>query len=103
MSSICDPASTGCIKVLYFAAASTAIGLTEETVSIPLNSNGFFLSELADLLVERYLNRGGIELKKVLASSQWSVDAEMVEDDDLATIELKDGMEIAVICPVSGG
>lgn len=100
MSSTSDSSSTGCIKVLYFAAASTAIGLTEETVSIP---NGFFLSELADLLVERHLNRGGKELKKVLASSQWSVDAEMVEDSDLATIELKDGMEVAVICPVSGG
>ncbi|KAE9407793.1 hypothetical protein BT96DRAFT_874412 [Gymnopus androsaceus JB14] len=103
MSSTSNPTSTACIKVLYFAASSTAVGLTEETVPIPPNSKGFFLSELADLLVERHSNHGGKELKAVLASSQWCVDAEMVEDGDLATIELKDGMEVAVICPVSGG
>ncbi|KIK63109.1 hypothetical protein GYMLUDRAFT_197523 [Collybiopsis luxurians FD-317 M1] len=93
------------IKVLYFAAASTTVGLTEELVPIP--AQGFYLASLADLLVERHSNLSGNErgdqLRKVLDSSQWSVDAEMVDNEDLARVELRDGMEIAVICPVSGG
>ncbi|KAF9069269.1 hypothetical protein BDP27DRAFT_1325906 [Rhodocollybia butyracea] len=99
--------SLACITVLYFAAASTAIGLTEELISIP--SQGFFLSQLTDLLVSRHSeskgagNRKESALREILSSSQWSVDAEMVENEDVGKVELRDGMEIAVICPVSGG
>jgi len=66
------------INVLYFAAASTATGLSSELVPIPPD----------------------FRLRKILDGSKWSVDAEMV--DDLET-ELKGGEEVAVICPVSGG
>ena len=84
------------ITVLYFAAASTATNSTSEVIEIP--AGRFFLSSLNELLVERHPNTN---LRKVLEGSQWSVDAEMV--DDPQTLELNGGEEVAVICPVSGG
>lgn len=84
------------ITVLYFAAASTATGLSSERILLPTNARPFFLSSLASLLASQYPNTN---LKKILEGSQWSVDAEMVEYD----AELKGGEEVAVICPVSGG
>lgn len=85
------------ITVLYFAAAFTATKLAAQTVSLPSNQD-FRLSSLGDLLISLHPNTG---LDKVLQSSQWSVDAEMV--DDLSEVVLKGGEEVAVICPVSGG
>lgn len=89
------------ITVLYFAAASTATGLTSQTVLLPdqpSSEKKFYLSSLGDLLISLHPNRG---LDKVLKSSQWSVDAEMVDDPE--KLVLKGGEEVAVICPVSGG
>lgn len=86
------------ITVLYFAAASTAVGATEEIVQLPSNGAPFPLSSLAGHLSGLHPNTG---LDKILQTSQWSVDAEMVEDVEKAT--LKGGEEVAVICPVSGG
>ena len=85
------------ITVLYFAAASTATGLTSERVSLPSNEP-LPLTSLADLLVSRHPKTN---LEKVLASSQWSVGEEMVEVPE--KVQLKGGEEVAVICPVSGG
>ncbi|KAJ7650301.1 hypothetical protein FB45DRAFT_14603 [Roridomyces roridus] len=84
------------INVLYFAAASTATGLSQETISVPLNLP---LSHLGNILVARHPK--ATDLRKILEGSQWSVDAEMVEDPE--TVELKGGEEVAIICPVSGG
>ncbi len=85
------------ITVLYFAAASTTTGLTSETVPLP-SGTPFPLSSLAEVLTSRHPDTG---LDRVLASSQWSVDAEMVDDPE--SVSLKGGEEVAVICPVSGG
>jgi molybdopterin synthase sulfur carrier subunit len=85
------------ITVLYFAAAITATGLTSEVITLP-ESPGFVLSALTDLLIFRHPNS---DLGQVLQTSQWSVDAEMV--DDPSQFVLKGGEEVAVICPVSGG
>ncbi|KAH7884513.1 hypothetical protein F5I97DRAFT_1937939 [Phlebopus sp. FC_14] len=85
------------ITVLYFAAASTATGRFEEVVKLP-SSQPFPLSCLAAHLVSLHPDCG---LDKILESSQWSVDAEMVSDVD--QVLLKGGEEVAVICPVSGG
>ncbi|KAJ4477149.1 hypothetical protein J3R30DRAFT_3291614 [Lentinula aciculospora] len=101
MSSTFSTNSPAYITVLYFAAASTTLGISEELISIP--SDGFYLFQLTDLLIERHSLSDGDTLRKVLDSSQWSVNAEMVDDEDLTKVELKDGMEVAVICPVSGG
>jgi len=89
------------ITVLYFATASTATGLTSQAVPLPPPTNSsqeFRLSSLGDLLISLHPNKG---LDKILQSSQWSVDAEMVEDP--REVVLKGGEEVAVICPVSGG
>ena len=83
------------ITVLYFAAAATATGLDSECIQI--NSN-LPLSSLSQVLTTRHPNKG---LDQILATSQWSVDQEMV--DDVSSIVLKGGEEVAVICPVSGG
>jgi len=92
-----DIDSTRFITVLYFAAASTAINVTEERIPLP-GDGPFPLSSLAALLVGRHPNS---TLGKALEGSQWSVDAEMVDNPE--TTELKGGEEVAVICPVSGG
>jgi len=84
------------ITVLYFAAASTATGLTSEQVPIP--EGGLKLSALAETLDQRHPRK---DLKAIVETSQWSVDLEMVEDPD--TIVLKGGEEVGIICPVSGG
>ena len=85
------------IKVLYFAAASTATGLTTEEVPIP--EEGLKLSELTNTLVSRHPDAQG--LKEIIDTSQWCVNLEMVDDPE--EIFLKGGEEVAVICPVSGG
>ncbi|KAJ3572409.1 hypothetical protein NP233_g3104 [Leucocoprinus birnbaumii] len=90
------PPAQATITILYFAAASTAIGKTVE--EIPLPSAGLALANLASLLTSRYPNTG---LEKVLQTSQWSVNEEMV--DDPTTVTLTGGEEVAVIPPVSGG
>jgi molybdopterin converting factor small subunit len=84
------------ITVLYFAAASTATGLTEESVVLPVSQ--YPLSSLGGLLVSLHPDVG---LDNILHSSQWSVNAEMV--DNVEEVTLKGGEEIAIICPVSGG
>ena len=84
------------VKILYFAGASTATGLTQETVSLPYKP--FPLTSLASHLESLHPNTG---LGKVLASSQWSVDVEMVRDPEETM--LNGGEEVAVIPPVSGG
>lgn len=85
------------ITVLYFAAASTATGLTSERIPVPSDS-GLPLSSLSQILASRHPNK---RLDQILATSQWSVNEEMV--DDPSAVVLKGGEEVAVICPVSGG
>ncbi|KAG1746757.1 uncharacterized protein EDB91DRAFT_1048998 [Suillus paluster] len=84
------------ITVLYFAAASTATGLAEQSITLPAPQ--YPLSSLSGLLVSLHPDVG---LDKILQSSQWSVNAEMV--DSVKEVTLKGGEEVAVICPVSGG
>lgn len=84
------------ITVLYFAAASTATGLTSEDVLIP--EDGLKLQELTDLLVSRHPDT---RLKEIIDTSQWCVNLEMVDNPE--DVLLKGGEEVAVICPVSGG
>ncbi|KAJ3776105.1 hypothetical protein FB446DRAFT_722805 [Lentinula raphanica] len=99
------------ITILYFAAASTTLGITSETIPIPPQTHPFYLSQLKDLLVERHTQLKGQSvgqtLRRILDTSQWSIDAEMVDDGDdeekLGRIEVRNGMEVGVICPVSGG
>ncbi|KAG0705649.1 hypothetical protein DFH29DRAFT_799705 [Suillus ampliporus] len=84
------------ITVLYFAAASTATGLTEQSITLPTPQ--YRLSSLSGLLVSLHPDVG---LDNILQSSQWSVNAEMV--DNVQEVTLEGGEEVAIICPVSGG
>ncbi|CAE6343298.1 hypothetical protein RSOLAG1IB_01522 [Rhizoctonia solani AG-1 IB] len=86
--------------VLYFAAARTEAGIHKEVIPLPPGSTGVPLSQLADLLVGRH---PGTKLQEVLDISSWSVDEEMVDDNQVQRIILKGGEEVGVICPVSGG
>ncbi|KAI0264489.1 hypothetical protein BC834DRAFT_924680 [Gloeopeniophorella convolvens] len=98
MSQSQTPSEPVSITVLYFAAASTATRLDSELVQLPVQTEPFRLSSLAGLLTDRHPNTS---LGKVLQGSQWSVDAEMVDDPE--QVVLRGGEEVAVICPVSGG
>ena len=84
------------ITVLYFAAATTALGLTSETFVLP--DGGLKLSDLANLITSRHPKSG---IDRVLGQSRWSVDAELVDLTD--SVVLRGGEEVAVIPPVSGG
>jgi len=84
------------VTVLYFAGASSATGLTTET--IPLPSAQFPLTDLAGLLAARHPHTN---LGDILANSSWAVNEAMV--DDPGAVVLRGGEEVAVICPVSGG
>ena len=86
------------INVLYFAAASTATGRAIERVELP--ETPFPLARLGELLVQLYPKS---ELGAILERSQWSVEAEMVPEEDIGDFKLEGGEEVAIICPVSGG
>lgn len=84
----------------WYIAARTETGIHKELVPIPPDSTGVPLSRLADLLVNRHSET---KLREVLEISSWSVDEEMVDEDQVQHIVLKGGEEVGVICPVSGG
>lgn len=86
------------VKVLYFAAARTAVNISSEIVELP--STPFRLSSLGDLLIARHAQT---TLAKVLTISAWSVNQTMVNSDELESYYLEGGEEIAPIPPVSGG
>jgi molybdopterin converting factor small subunit len=41
--------------------------------------------------------------EKVLKTSRWSVNEDMVDEEDLAKMTLSGGEDVAIIPPVSGG
>ena len=88
--------TTQTITIFYFAAASTATGKTTEQMPIP--SSGLSLSSLSNHLTLCYPNTN---LGRVLETSQWCVNEEMV--DDPVSVTLMGGEQVAVIPPVSGG
>jgi molybdopterin converting factor small subunit len=90
---------TPSITILYFAAASSATQRSSESIPLP-GGKPLALSDLGALLTSWH---GDSNLGEVLKTSQWSVDAEMVEDERVKDVVLKGGEEVAVICPVSGG
>ncbi|KAH7106537.1 hypothetical protein BKA62DRAFT_687401 [Auriculariales sp. MPI-PUGE-AT-0066] len=90
------------ITVLYFAGAQSAVKRQSEQVSLPSAAQdpGFPLTKLAERLSELHPDTG---LAAVLATSQWSINEEMVPVDDVGGTWLRGGETIAVIPPVSGG
>ncbi|CAI5721617.1 unnamed protein product [Hyaloperonospora brassicae] len=81
------------IKVLYFASAREDVGLREESVQLPDESNTT-LASLRRLLVDKYPHvASSIDRITFALNLEYS-------DDDMA---LADGDEVALIPPISGG
>jgi molybdopterin converting factor subunit 1 len=79
------------IKVLYFAALRDLFGCSDESMAL---APGTTLAELAEILAQR-----APALKGHLRSLAWGVNFEFAP---LQTA-LKDGDEVALLPPVSGG
>ncbi|KAF8322157.1 hypothetical protein DL93DRAFT_2071957 [Clavulina sp. PMI_390] len=58
------------------------------------------LADLGSALLARHSDT---KLSAVLATSKWSVNEEMVQEEEIENIVLKGGDVVAVIPPVSGG
>ena len=80
--------------VLYFAAAKDAAKTDSEKVA--LTSETDTVTRLLKHLVQRHKG-----LDRILESSMITVNLEYVDKD--AELSLKDGDEVAIIPPVSGG
>lgn len=85
------------ITVLYFASIRTHLGIEQESFPAPLT-----LSKLKTMIMERHPDD---QTKGILRGCMWSVGDEMVGEDDVEgeEQEIKGGVVVAVIPPVSGG
>ncbi|UZJ53840.1 hypothetical protein CBS101457_003160 [Exobasidium rhododendri] len=96
--------TTCIINMFFFAAAKEAAGVGSIKITLP--SSSFPLSELGDHLVQNVSQNSkgdSTALKKVLKQSKWSVNEDMVDEEDIHSIFLKGGEDVAIIPPVSGG
>ncbi|CAG8624197.1 11006_t:CDS:2 [Paraglomus brasilianum] len=80
------------ITVLYFASACDATGLSSESLTFPLPQ--MRICELEDKLKARHE-----KLKNILDICMFAVNKEYCGKDDI----VKEGDEVAIIPPVSGG
>ena len=84
-------------KVLYFASAKDATGLSSEDLAFPQNAQTMSIQQLFALLESKYPK---LKQKKILSSVAVAVNLEYVEVEDGV---LGEGDEVAIIPPVSGG
>ena len=91
--STAQPESTACIatRALFFAQLRDWVGADELTVTLPQGSTG---RDLIRRLIQRHPKAEGL-----LEVSRLAVNREYVSTD----ASLRDGDEVAVIPPVSGG
>lgn len=81
------------VRVRYFAGARGAVGLNEETVSMPASATvGDLVTSLGD--------RHGEKLTKVLTACSFLLDGVAVRD---LTVALTDGVAVDVLPPFAGG
>jgi molybdopterin converting factor subunit 1 len=91
---------TKTFKVLYFASAKDATGLSTECLSIPETSeeqSSISITELFGILEARHPK---LRQKRILSSVAVAVNLEYAEMEDG---RIKAGDEVAIIPPVSGG
>ncbi|GBB99467.1 hypothetical protein RclHR1_03530014 [Rhizophagus clarus] len=86
------------ITILYFATARDATKVPSEKISLPPQSTSMSLEDLTNLLKKRHE-----KLAPILDNSLYSINMEYVEESDYQTILVKEGDEVAIIPPVSGG
>lgn len=92
------------IHVLYFAAAKEAAGIGRQDIILP--ESPFPLAKLGTHLVQLVSKSGKGDSKafqKVLEQSKWSVDEDMVNEEEIAKLTLQGGEDVDIIPPVSGG
>jgi len=82
--------------ILYYASARDATNVSSEKIPLPSQSTFMSLKDLTILLKERHK-----KLAPILDTSIYAINMEYVECDE--TILVKEGDEVAVIPPVSGG
>ncbi|GJN90054.1 hypothetical protein Rhopal_003052-T1 [Rhodotorula paludigena] len=92
------------IHLLYFAGIRTSLPgePSSQTISLPITPSPFPLSLLRTHLTA-VVHAGNDEFARVLERSAWSVDEEMVDEEDEASVFLKGGETVCPIPPVSGG
>ncbi|KAL1674344.1 hypothetical protein EV122DRAFT_293532 [Schizophyllum commune] len=93
-----EPASSTSPKEHAYDEGPTIPEASHAPLASPCTPQAFPLTSLPSLLASRH---PGTNLAEILRDSQWSVNAEMVEDPE--RVALTGGEEVAVICPVSGG
>jgi sulfur-carrier protein len=84
---------TNTVQVRYFAGARGAVGLSEETVSMPADST------VRDLVAE-LSGKHGEKLTRVLTACSFLLDGIAVRD---LSISLPDGSGVDVLPPFAGG
>jgi sulfur-carrier protein len=81
------------VRVRYFAGARGAVGLSEETVSMPADAT------VGDLVAELG-GKHGEKLTRVLTACSFLLDGVAVRD---LTIGLREGADVDVLPPFAGG
>ncbi|GAA5825161.1 hypothetical protein JCM11251_006125 [Rhodosporidiobolus azoricus] len=96
--------ATPTITLLYFAGIKTSLPSEPDSQLIPLptSPSPFPLSLLRKHLVT-HVHPDNHEFARVLQRSAWSVNEEMVDDEDEGKVGLKGGETVCPIPPVSGG
>lgn len=84
---------TTTVRVRYFAGARGAVGLSEETVSMPADAT------VGDLVAELG-GKHGDKLTRVLTACSFLLDGVAVRDQSIA---LPDGSGLDVLPPFAGG
>ncbi|GAA6011664.1 hypothetical protein JCM10207_004200 [Rhodosporidiobolus poonsookiae] len=92
------------ITLLYFAGIRTSLAGEPDSQLVPLPPipAPFPLSQLRHYLCTT-VHAGNDEFARVLERSAWSVDEEMVDEEDEGKVVLKGGETVCPIPPVSGG
>lgn len=83
------------ITVLYFASIRTHLGIEQESFPAP--------STLFKVKAEIVSRHPDDKTKSILEGCMWSVGDEMADEDEDGDKEIKGGVVVAVIPPVSGG
>ena len=90
---------SGHFKILYFAAASSSTGKSEEVLPAPLP-----LATLFQTLEQRYPGMTAEVLKHSLVTLNLEyVDVPTSEDSETSKIVIEEDDEVAIIPPVSSG
>lgn len=85
------------VKILYFAGARDRVGMESQMVSIP------DMSSTSPAFMVSWILEQHPSLEPVMVNAMLAVNLEYVDKDDTNTEIVKDGAELAVIPPVSGG